>query len=79
VGAAMTDLVPGTGAAVETRQWLSRVRVFDSLKGARVVFGLGRKGKKRKCCEIRMGWDGGVVCTRPAIATKGPRSKDDLP
>ena len=30
------------------------------------VFG----ARKRKCCEIRRGWDGGAVCMRPAIAAK---------
>ena len=75
VGAATTRFVPGTGAGVKMRHWLSRVGVFDSLRDAMTVF----SGRKRKCCEIRRGRDGGVVCMRPAIATKGPQSKDDLP
>jgi len=53
VGAARMELVPGTGAGVEMRHWLSWVRVFDSLKDMMAVYrGLGRE--KRICCE---GWD----------------------
>jgi len=75
VGAATMELVAGIGAGVRMGHWLSWVRVFDSLKDAMVVFG----GRKRKCCDIRRGWDGGAVCTRPPIATKRPCSKGDLP
>ena len=44
-------------------RWVS---VSDGLKAA--------KAGRKKCCEIRRGWDGGVKCMKQAIANKEPES-----
>jgi len=57
VGAATTELAPSTGTGVEMRLWLRRLRIFDSLKNPMAIYDDSLR-RKRKCCEIRRGWDG---------------------